>query len=473
MPQGGIFMNEDDNIGQEDWYRAANGGTPPGRPSLKAPADAAPMNTPPLRSAGSPSSFIDPYWSARDPKPKKPGRNAIKIVTLCLSVLVLIIATALVFTNDGSGAGQVPDGSSAGSVEPTAPGSGEYDFREFFDDYYTPDETITGENTISRAETGTGVTLQFASDSAADELTLQEVYAKCAPAVVAITADVDDENYYWGSGVIMTSDGYIITNTHVLEGTNAVTVTLWDDSQYDAKLVGADAVSDIAVLKIEATGLTPAEFASSDMLKVGDRVIAIGNPLGEELRGTMTDGIISAINRDITYNGNTMTLLQTNAAINEGNSGGPLIDMKGEVVGITNMKMMSSSTYSSVEGIGFAIPSGTIKPVVDALIASGKVTGRPAIGITVGAIPESATDYYDLPEGLYISAVSEGSDAEKKGILVGDILTAVNGVPVSTTYDVSAIKDGLGVGDTLTLTIYRSGETFDVDVTLVETSDIY
>lgn len=466
-------MNEDDHIGREDWYHTANGDTPPGRPTPNAPADAAPTDTPPLRSAGSPPSFIDPYWSSKEPKPEKAGRSAIKIITLCLSVLVLIIATALVFTNDGSdfnpGSGS---GYSSGGA-PVSPDGGENDFRNFFDNYYTPDETITGENKIPRAETGTGVTLQLISDPSVGELTLQDVYSKCAPAVVAITADVDDESYYWGSGVIMTADGYIITNTHVLEGTSAVTVTLWDDSQYDAKLVGADAVSDIAVLKIEATGLTPAEFGSSDTLKVGDRVIAIGNPLGEEFRGTMTDGIISAINRDITYNGNTMTLLQTNAAINEGNSGGPLINMKGQVVGITNMKMMSSSLDSTVEGIGFAIPSGTIKPVVDALIATGTVTGRPAIGITVGAIPESAADYYDLPEGLYISAVSKGSDAESKGILVGDILTAVNGVPVATTYDVSAIKDGLGVGDTITLTIYRSGETFDVAVTLVETNEIY
>ena len=168
-----------------------------------------------------------------------------------------------------------------------------------------------------------------------------------------------------------------------------------------------------------------------------------------------------------------MTLLQTNAAINEGNSGGPLINMSGLVVGITNMKMMSASFYSTIEGIGFAIPTDTIKPVVDSLIASGQVKGRPAIGITVGPIPSSASDYYDLPEGLYISGVSQGSDAERQGIIVGDILTAVNGVPVTTTYDVSAIKDSLEVGSTLVLTIYRSGRSFDVMVELVETSDIY
>ncbi len=286
--------------------------------------------------------------------------------------------------------------------------------------------------------------------------------------------DVDEESYYGAAGIILTSDGYIITNTHVSGGNQRGFYRhALDNSQYEAKLVGADATSDISVLKIEAEGLTPAEFGNSDDLMVGDRVIAIGNPLGEELRGTMTDGIIFAINRDITYNGNSMTLLQTNAAINEGNSGGPLINLYGQVIGITNMKMMSSSIYSTVEGIGFAIPTGTIKPVVDSLINTGKVTGRPAIGITVGAIPDYASTYYDLPEGLYITKVSEGSDAEQKGILVGDILVAVNGIPVATTYEVSAIKDGLEVGGTLTLTIYRSGETFDVEIMLVETSDIY
>lgn len=463
-------MNEDDNDRRSDWYHSAGGGSPAGHP-LSAPADAAPSYMPPPGAARSDPAFMEPYWSTKETLPKKSRRGTVKIVSICFSVLVLIIATALYFTDDDGGDLSLGDrGSQYDSTEPTAP---EGDFRDFFNEYYTGDNAITGENTIPRAETGTGVTLPFSPAAQGGELTLQEVYDKCAPSVVAITADVDDENYYWGSGIILTADGYIITNTHVLEGTSAVTVTLWDNSQYEAKLVGADTVSDISVLKIEAAGLVPAIFGDSADLKVGDRVIAIGNPLGEELRGTMTDGIISAINRDIAYNGNSMTLLQTNAAINEGNSGGPLINMSGQVIGITNMKMMSSSLYSTIEGIGFAIPTATIKPVVDSLISSGAVTGRPAIGITVGAIPESASNYYDLPKGLYISGVSEGSDAESKGILVGDILTAVNGIPVATTYDVSAIKDGLSVGSTLTLTIYRSGETFDVEVRLVETSDIY
>ena len=267
---------------------------------------------------------------------------------------------------------------------------------------------------------------------------------------------------------MLTSDGYIVTNTHVLDGAKSVTVTTSDGTEYTGALVGADAVSDIAVLKIDAQGLTPAEFGDSSSLQVGDDVVSIGNPLGEQLRWTMTNGIISAINRDMVYNGHSMTLLQTNAAINEGNSGGPLINMYGQVIGITNMKALSTG----VEGIGFAIPTAVIRPIVNALLADGRVSGRVSIGITVGAISSAASDYYDLPEGLYISDVAEGSDAEKQGIQSGDMLLAVNGKAVTTTYDVSAVKDGLQVGDTVTLTIYRDGKTFDVKVKLVDTNDI-
>ena len=474
-------MTEDERNRSGDWYHSPNSAaSPEGRvnhvPADISPNTSSPAYPPPHHSAGRTPSFADPYWSARDSAPKKKRSGVIKAISVSLFVLVLIIATALAFTED-DGSLDIQFGSwdyHFGRDVPEVPDN-DYggDYREYLDEYYAGNDSITGKNAIPRTETGSGVTLDLTADAGEEILTFQEIYARCAPSVVAITADVDDESYYWGSGILLTEDGYIITNTHILEGTNAVTVTLWDNTRYEAKLVGADAVSDISVLKIEASGLTPAKFGDSNSLMVGDKVIAIGNPLGEELRGTMTDGIISAISRDIAYNGNTMTLLQTNAAINEGNSGGPLINMSGLVVGITNMKMMSASFYSTIEGIGFAIPTDTIKPVVDSLIASGQVKGRPAIGITVGPIPSSASDYYDLPEGLYISGVSQGSDAERQGIIVGDILTAVNGVPVTTTYDVSAIKDSLEVGSTLVLTIYRSGRSFDVMVELVETSDIY
>ena len=303
------------------------------------------------------------------------------------------------------------------------------------------------------------------------ELSLQELYAACADSIVGITAYPEDQNgYYWGTGVIAGENGLIITNAHVIEGCASAEVTLYNNESYEALLVGADAVSDLALLKIDCTGLPAASFADISSLSVGDPVAAIGNPLSEEFRSTLTNGIISAIDRGMNYNGHTMSLLQTNAAINQGNSGGALFNMYGQVIGVTNMKMMSS--YSSIEGIGFAIPSSTIAAVADSLMQYGEVRGRTAIGITVGAIPENVTSHYDLPTGLYVSAVEEKSDAAAKGIQQGDIITAVNGSPASATSDILTVKNTLSVGDTITFTIWRDGETFDVDVTLVDENDL-
>ena len=472
-------MKEEEIFSRSDWYRTHSDDHSPEGQTPSLPEDAVPNYKldPPHRVPGSSQTYAEPYRSIDDPAEEHKPRAWARVMGICLLVLVLIAATALIFT-DGRGNVDIHIGdwsynSGGGNAPaPTAtPGYAE-DYRDYFDSYYTAGDDQPAGNTIPRAPTGADVRLSLSPAPESGELTLQQIYASCSPSVVAITAGVDDSSYYWGSGIVMTADGYIITNYHVIDGTGSVKVTLYDNSEYDALLVGFDSISDIAVLKIDAAGLTPASFGDSAALRVGDRVAAIGNPLGEELRGTMTDGIISAINRDISYRNHTMTLLQTNAAINEGNSGGPLINMYGQVVGITNMKMMSSSFSSTIEGIGFAIPSSTMKNVVDQLIATGTVTGRPAIGITVGPIPEGAAEYYDLPSGLYIESVSSGSDAEAKGIQTGDILTAVNGTPVATTYDVSAIKDGMQVGETLTLTIYRSGKTFDVEVALVESSSL-
>ena len=307
------------------------------------------------------------------------------------------------------------------------------------------------------------------------QMSMSEVYASNVNSVVSINVSATT-NYFGqtvqtaasGTGFFITEDGYILTNHHVISDASSVKVTLYNGETYDAKVIGSDEDYDIAVLKIDVTGATPVVLGDSSKVAIGESVAAVGNPLGEQLRWTMTNGIISAINRDMVYNGHSMTLLQTNAAINEGNSGGPLINMYGQVIGITNMKALSTG----VEGIGFAIPTAVIRPIVNALLADGRVSGRVSIGITVGAVSSAASEYYDLPDGLYISAVAEGSDAEKQGIQSGDMLLAVNGQAVTTTYDVSAAKDGLKVGDTVTLTIYRDGKTFDVDVKLVDTNDI-
>ncbi len=393
-------------------------------------------------------------------KKRKPGKASWRIGGAILLVVLLIAASSLIFS-----------GSNQRTEAPYISGDGmPDDWNDYLDNYYQVTESKDAEIKLPRAELVPDFKVAISSNRG-KELSLQELYDQCSKSIVAIKGYQDGvDGYYWGSGIILSEDGLILTNTHVIENCDTASVTLFDNSSYDAALVGADSTSDIAVLRIEATGLTPASFGDSAELAIGDQVAAIGNPLGETFRMTLTDGIISAIDRGISYNGHSMTLLQTNTAINEGNSGGALFNMYGQVIGVTNMKMMSS--YSSIEGIGFAIPSSTIAAVADSLMQYGEVRGRTAIGITVGAIPENVTSHYDLPTGLYVSAVEEKSDAAAKGIQQGDIITAVNGNPASATSDILTVKNTLSVGDTIAFTIWRDGETFDVDVTLVDENDL-
>lgn len=345
------------------------------------------------------------------------------------------------------------------------------DFKDFFERFYAetdPSLSKPPKDSVKKYKAEDGVSLQTAQKPEGDELSLNEIYQKCVKCIVSVSTKTE-MGMSWGSGIIMSSDGYIITNAHVIAGAESVRVNTYDDKSFEAELVGTDNISDLAVLKIEASDLSFAEFAAQSPTE-GDRVVAIGNPLGQELRLTMTDGIISAISRDISHNGHRMTLLQTNAAINEGNSGGALINMYGQVVGVTNMKMMSGS---GVEGIGFAIPVKVIEPMVNSILQNGEVVGRPVIGITVGVIPEEAAKQYKLPEGLYISNVSKGSDAEKQGIQTGDVLVSVNGEKVKETNDVLKHIEGKNVGDELRFEIYRDGKTFEVTVKLTDSSDIY
>ena len=400
------------------------------------------------------SDYSEAWWSSSEPEVQpKPKSRRWRWIGALLGVVLLIIASACLF----HGIGERTPKPEANAPAQQIPGT---------EDIVTDADT----DSLPRAETGTGVTMTLAPKPEGEALSLQEIYRECLPSVVAIRTTKNQLSGSLGTGIVMTADGYIITNAHVLDGAKSVTVTiLADETEHEAKLVGTDSVSDLAVLKIEAQNLKPAVFGQSDTLQVGDDVIAIGNPLGTELNGTMTNGIVSAINRNVIFGGHSMTLIQTNAAINEGNSGGPLINEYGQVVGVTNMKAFTTG----VEGICFAIPTSVIRPVVDALIADGQVNGRASIGIVIGALDASAAEYYDLPQGLYVESVAEGSDAAKQGIQPGDIVTAVNGQDVTTTYEVNAIKEAFSVGDTMTLTIYRDGETFDVTVTLMDTNDIY
>lgn len=297
-----------------------------------------------------------------------------------------------------------------------------------------------------------------------------QIITKGQPSVVCIL--VEDRNTGLtgsGSGIIMTDDGYIITNNHVIAGATNVEVVLHDTTHYDAKLVGTDQQSDLAVIKITATGLTPAEFGDSDALEVGDPVVVIGNPLGLELQGTATSGMISAINRDIEINKRVMTTLQTDASVNQGNSGGPMFNQYGQVVGIISSKVMGSYT-GSVEGLGFAIPITTAKPVIDDLIKLGYVAGRPFIGITdYETITAPQARLYGVPQGVQVKGISEKSDAYKQGLRVGDLIVEVNGKEITDGDELNAIKNEYAVGDKLTLKIYRSKEYLEITFTLLDT----
>ena len=298
-------------------------------------------------------------------------------------------------------------------------------------------------------------------------LSLQEIYTRNIPSVVSISCTGYNSGST-GTGVILTEDGYMVTNAHVVEGSGSIEVQLTDDRILPATLIGSDEISDLAVLKVEATDLIPAQFGDSTQLRVGDTVAAIGDPLGVKYRGTYTDGIVSAINRDVDMDGRTMTLIQTNAALNSGNSGGPLINCYGQVIGINTMKIGAFTDSAGVEGIGFAIPSVTVKDIVDQLITQGYVSGRPTLGIEGEALSSFYQHYYRMPAGLYITRVETGSDADLKGIQDGDMLLSVDNQRITTMDELKSVLFGREVGDTVEVIIYRSGERYRLKLVLDE-----
>ena len=401
---------------------------------------------------GTPRYTVIPFEQPPQPEEKK-RRGSRKAPWIFAAFLVLIVALTtltlalswMFYQDEEPTAGESGGGNYTTIPIPTA-------------------SAATGITDLERAPTGTGVTLSIAA-LPENGLTYQEIYDRNIAAIVSIRA-YQNGGGATGTGVIMTADGYIITNYHVIQGSYEVEVLLNDDSVHQALLVGGDQTNDLAVLKIDAADLTPAEFGDSDLLKVGDLALAIGNPLGEELRGTMTDGIISAISRDVNVDGNTMTLIQTTAALNSGNSGGALLNDRGQVVGITNMKMTSYS--GSVEGLGFAIPTNTVKTIVDELIAYGHVPGYPTLGILGSTMDEERAAASGLVVGVYVQSVTAGSDAEKQGMRAGDVITECNGQSVTSVDDINAIKEGFQAGDALHFRVYRNGEYLDLEVKLVE-----
>ena len=301
-----------------------------------------------------------------------------------------------------------------------------------------------------------------------------EVYAANVNSTVGITTSVTTN--YWGfqstsaasgSGFILTADGYIVTNHHVVEGSSSISVTLYNGTVYDAKLIGSDESNDIAVLKVDAQNLSPVILGDSDNLNVGDSVIAIGNPLGE-LTFTLTAGAVSAKDRSVTFsNSVTMELIQTDCAINSGNSGGALFNLYGEVIGITNAKYSSSSSSSaSIDNIGFAIPINNVRSLIQSIIEKGYVS-KPYVGISVSTVSKEAQQF-GIPGGAAVQQVVQGSPSEAAGLQVGDVITHCNGKAVSNSSQLVNMVGKSNIGDILTMTVYRKGETLTISITVGE-----
>ncbi|MDD3430125.1 MAG: trypsin-like peptidase domain-containing protein [Oscillospiraceae bacterium] len=326
-------------------------------------------------------------------------------------------------------------------------------------------QVVSGQGDNTSVQTNTNTTLPLSNNTG---LSVANVAALAKDSVVEITTEVMTTGMFLqqaisegaGSGVIYSNDGYIITNNHVIDSASKITVRLTDGTSYDAVLVGTDSQTDIAVIKIEANGLHAATFSDSDSLVVGQDVVAIGNPLGT-LGGTVTNGIISALDREITIDGEAMRLLQTNAAVNPGNSGGGLFNANGEIVGIVNAK----SSGTDVEGLGFAIPANTAKKVADSLISSGYVTGRPYLGYSFITISNAqmAMQYRVNELGVYVAKVSNNSVMQ-----IADRVISMDGTEVSSVTDIKAVLNNHKVGDTLSTVVDRDGKQITLDVPVYE-----
>lgn len=303
-------------------------------------------------------------------------------------------------------------------------------------------------------------------------LTVVEIAKKVGPTVVGINTEVQRQTIFGtpatatgsGSGIIISSDGYIVTNNHVIESASKITVLLSDGKEFAAKLIGGDARTDLAVLKMDGNNFPFATLGNSSELQVGELAVAIGNPLGNELAGSVTGGYISALNRSITVDDQKFNLIQTDAAINPGNSGGALVNNYGEVIGINSVKMSASG----VEGIGFAIPIDEAKPIIEDLKNDGYVKGRPVIGIAGRNVTEQDSKYYNIPVGIYVLELTPYSAAERAGVRTADVITEFNGKKVTTIDELNREKEKHKAGDTVTLTVIRGTQTMEISLVLQE-----
>lgn len=318
--------------------------------------------------------------------------------------------------------------------------------------------------------------IQLKTVDGKNPMTDAELYAANVNSVVSINITAtSDPNFFGqttqtagaGSGFILTPDGYIVTNYHVVGDADTVKVTLYNGDSYDAQYIGGDEDYDIAVIKIEATDLPNVTLGNSDSLNVGDHVLAIGNPLGE-LTFSMSEGIASSVNRAIDVDGTPFNMIQVTAAINPGNSGGPLFNEYGEVVGIVSAKYSSyGSSGESVEGLGFAIPINDVISMIQDIMTNGYVSNKAYLGATIGTLTSGmAQQYrYDISQGAFVYSVEDGSPAAAAGLQLGDVITAIDGTEITSLEDLTAAKKGYAAGDTSTLTVYRQGETITLELT--------
>ena len=394
------------------------------------------------------------YAASELEKKKKPKRAGRFFKTLCL-VLVCVVfcslasATAAYFV---------------------------VDYRLSQVDFNTTTQVVIGNQTGTQTGSSGSNAAVTPPEVTGNAMSGGAIYDLACTQVVGVTTSVTSQNFFGqttespvtGSGFIISEDGYILTNYHVVEYAAqygyALSVFLHDGQSYPAAIIGYDAGGDTAVIKIDAAGLNPVTFGSSDALRVGDTVYAVGNPLGE-LNFSMTSGIVSARNREISFDdGTTLNMFQFDAAVNSGNSGGPLYNAAGEVVGIVTAKYSSSG----VEGLGFAIPIDSILTDISDLIVNGYITGRPTFSITGFTMPESAAYYYNTVQGVYVHSVIAGGCSDRAGLRVGDIIVALDGVSVLTMEELNALKFTHSAGDTVTVTVYRAQEYVDIPVTLDE-----
>lgn len=372
--------------------------------------------------------------------PKKHSRKGLWIFLAVMAVLVMAAVAAALIAGPEDG-GTADDDHDASSIV------------DIFDKDIPTIDRVEGDPELRF----------FCTAAEGEALTAQEVYAAVNPSVVMVAVAIDEEKASIGTGVILTEDGYVVTNAHVIAGGLSAWVALDTGEVLDAELVGFDSNEDLALLKlVDGQGLPAARLGDSDACVVGDQVYAIGNPLGVELRGTLTNGLISAIDRQVTMEGRVMTMLQTTAALNNGNSGGPLINDRGQVIGINTMKMSGGKTATAtVEGLGFAVPTRRVVAVINDIMATGAFHGIPSLGIYVGQEMQADGAYQ-----LVIYDVTEDYGAAEAGLLPGDVILAADGTEVHETWELLDLRGCHIVGESMVLTVQRGDQVFDADVTL-------